>query len=123
MVAKPVTGHTLQRLGLQDLTAGLVLKLIVLAQEVVAEGALEDAATVFPDVALALDARGVLQWTRAGVGRQALPSVAHPGLAVVADGTHHAESRGELPRVLDNAVAGLHHTLHFTTLGADRQTL
>lgn len=42
---------------------------------------------MFPDVALALDARGVLQWTRAGVGRQALPSVAHPGLAIVADGT------------------------------------
>lgn len=119
-MAKPVTRHTLQRLSLQDLTAGLVLKLVVLAQEIVAEGALEDAATVFPDVALALDARGVLQWTRASVGRQALPSMAHPGLAVVADGTHHAESSGELPWVLDNTVAGLHHALHFTALGAHR---
>lgn len=118
MMAKSIAGHTLQCLCFQDLTARLVLKLIVFTQVVVAKGTLEDAATVFPDIALALNACRILQGARAGVRRQALSSMAHPGLTVVANGTHHGESRGELSGVLDHTVAGLHHALHFTALGA-----
>lgn len=116
-MAKSIAGHTLECVRFQDLTARLVLKLVVFTQVVVAEGALEDAATVFPDVALALNARRILQGARASVRRQALSSMAHPGLTVVANGTHHCEPRGELSGVLDHTVAGLHHTLHFTALG------
>ena len=67
------------------LTAGLVLELIVLACVIVAEAALEDAATMLPHASLALYALGVAACTGAGVALQALPPVAHPCLATQRD--------------------------------------
>lgn len=84
-----------------------MLELIVLAQESVAEGALEDAPTVLPDTAFALQAGRILQRTRAGVVLETLASVANPSLAEVADGAHHSEARGVDARMFDHAVAGL----------------
>ena len=49
-------------LHLAYLTRRLVLKLVVLAEVVVAERALEAPAAVVPHAALALDAHGGLEW-------------------------------------------------------------
>lgn len=49
--------------------------------------------------------------------------MAHPSLAVVTYGSNHAESCCELARVLHNAVAGLHHALHFPAFCTDWQAL
>lgn len=123
VMTKPVAGHTFESLSLQNLAARLVFKLVIFTEEAVAEGALEDAAPVFPDIAFALYARGLLQWTRAGMGGKALPPMAHPGFTVVAYGANHAQSCCELARVLHNAVAGLHHALHFSAFCTDWQAL
>jgi hypothetical protein len=57
-----------------------MLELVVFAGVIVAEAALEDAAPVVPDAALALDALGIATGAGAGMALQALPTVAHPGL-------------------------------------------
>lgn len=49
--------------------------------------------------------------------------MAHPSFAVVTYGSNHAESCCELARVLHNAVAGLHHALHFPAFCTDWQAL
>ena len=80
---------TLEVLSLDHLTAGLVLELVVLAEELEAEAAGEDTTAVFPDSSLTLDTLGVPEGTVAGVVLQALLAVANPGLAEVTDSTHH----------------------------------
>jgi len=100
-----------------------VLELVVLAQESVAEGALEDAAAVLPDTAFALQADSILQRTRAGVVLEALASVADPGLAEVADGSDHAQSSGVDSGMLHHTVSRLQHALDLSTLSANRQSL
>ena len=69
-----------------------MLELIVFAEEVFAEAALEDAAAKIPDSALAFGADHVHQRTRASVSLQTLPTVADEGLAKVADRTHHTHA-------------------------------
>lgn len=96
MVTKTIAGDTLECLGFQDLATGLMLKLVIFTKEAVAEGALENATSMLPHVALTFYARGVLEWTSAGVRGQALPPMAHPCFAVVAYGTNHAQSSCEL---------------------------
>ena len=83
---------TLEVLRLDHLTAGLVLELVVLAEELEAEAAGEDPAAVIPDAALTLDALGVPEDTVAGVVLQTLLAVADPGLAVVTDSSNHLRS-------------------------------
>ena len=60
VLAVLVSGLALQGLGLDDLTGGLVLELVVLAEVRVAERADEDPASVLPHAAVALDADGQL---------------------------------------------------------------
>lgn len=54
---------------------------------------------------------------------EALAAVAHPGLAEVADGAHHAQPRGVHAGVPHHAVARLQHALHLAALRARRQPL
>ena len=58
---------TLERLGLDDLTGGLVLELVVLAEMRVAERADEDPPAVIPDSTLALDADSGLEDEQLGL--------------------------------------------------------
>ena len=69
-----------------------MLELVVLAEVVAAEGALEYPPAVVPHAALALDAHGVPQRACAGVRGQALLPVADPRLAEVAHGAHHGQT-------------------------------
>ena len=69
-----------------------MLELIVFAEEVFAEAALEDAAAKIPDAALAFGADHVRQRTRASVSLQTLPTVTNERLAKVADRTHHTHA-------------------------------
>lgn len=110
-------------LRLEHLARGLVLELVVLAEEAAAEAAAEHAAAVLPHAALALEARRVGQRAGAGVRGEALAPVAHPRLAVVADGADHAEPRRVHARVAHHAVARLQHALHLAAVRARRQPL
>lgn len=78
---------TFKALSFQSLTTGLMLKLIVLTEVTVAEGALENPAPVFPHSSLALHAHGIRQRTGAGMCRQALATVTHPPFTEVTDCT------------------------------------
>lgn len=62
-----------------------MLKLVVLTDEAVTEGALEHPPPVIPHPSVALDAGGVGQRTGAGVSREALPTVADPSLTEITD--------------------------------------
>lgn len=110
-------------LRLQHLARRLVLELIVLAQERLTEAAPEYPAAVLPDAALAFHAGRLLQRTRARMRLQALAAVAHPRLAMVAHGAHHAHAGGEDARMPDDAVARLQHALDLAALRANRQPL
>lgn len=92
MVTKTIAGDTFQCLGFQDLATGLVLKLVILTKEAIAERALENAASVLPHVALTFYARGILEWTSTGMRSQALPAMAHPCFTEVTYSTNHAKS-------------------------------
>lgn len=90
MVTEAIAGDTLECLGFQDLATGLVFKLVILTKEAIAEGALENTASMLPHIALTFYARGILKWTSAGVCGQTLPTVAYPRFTVVAYGPNHA---------------------------------
>ena len=87
--------HTFQVFGLELLTAGLVLKLIILTDKVVAEGALEYPTTMIPHPSVALDAGGIGQRARAGVSGETLAAMTHPSLTEVTDGTLEGERERE----------------------------
>ena len=89
VLAVSVAALALEVLRLHHLAAGLVLELVVLAEELEAEAAGEDTTAVFPDSPLTLDTLGVPEGTVAGVVLQALLAMANPGLAEVTDSTHH----------------------------------
>ena len=119
----PVATQALQVLLLHDLTAGLVLELVILTQELKAEAAGKAPAPVFPDTPLTLDTLGILESAGTGVALEALPAVAHPGLAEVTDGPHHLHPNGVGAGMLDDAVSALHHALLLTALCAHWQSL
>lgn len=96
MVTKTIARDTFECLSFQDLATSLVLKLIILAKEAIAEGALENAASMLPHIPLTFNTRGILKWTSAGMCGQALPAMADPCFTEVTDGTNHAESSCEL---------------------------
>jgi len=101
-----------------------MLKLIVLAQETIAKGALEDTSTMLPDTAFTLQANGILQRTGAGVRGKTLAAVAHPCLAEVANGANHSwKSSGIHARMFDHTVASLEHAFDLATLCTNGQTL
>jgi len=100
-----------------------MLELIVFAEEVFAEAALEDAAAKIPDAALAFGADHVRQRTRASVSLQTLPTVANERLAKVADRTHHTHACDEGGGMLDDAISSFGHALHFPALTTSREPL
>lgn len=100
-----------------------MLKLVILAQEIVAETTLVHPTTMVPNGAFTLHADGIHQGACTGVRLKALPAVADPRLAVITDGTDHLQTGGEHSGVLDHAVTRFQHTLLLATLGADRQAL
>ena len=101
-----VAALALEVLGLHHLAAGLVLELVVLAEELEAEAAGEDATSVFPDSTLTLDTLGVTEDTAAGVALETLLTVTDPGLAVVTDSSDHLDNKESVKRTL--------HTSHFS---------
>lgn len=107
VLSQPVARLALVRFRLQHLAGRLVLELIVLAQEVVAEAALVHAATVIPNATFTFDANGIHQRTDAGMRLKALAPVADPGLTVVTDGPNHLQSGGVHSRMLHDAISGL----------------
>lgn len=123
VLSQTITGLTFEILRLQYLARRLMLKLIVLAQEAVAERALEYPPAMIPDASLALLTNGIRQRADAGVRGQATSPVAHPGLAVVAYGPHHSQPRGEDPGMPHHAVARLQHALDLAAVRAHRQPL
>ena len=68
----------------------LMFELIIFAEEVFTETALESSSAEIPDSALAFGANYVRQHTSAGVSLEALPSVTNERLAEVTNGAHHA---------------------------------
>ena len=78
VLAVSVAALALEVLRLHHLAAGLVLELVVLAEELEAEAAGEDTTAVFPDSSLTLDTLGVPEDTAAGVALQTLLAVTHP---------------------------------------------
>lgn len=110
-------------LRFEHLTAGLVLKLVILAQERQAEAALEDAATVRPDISLALNAHGILEGTRTSVRLQAFSSVANPRLAKVTNSADHTEAGDKGAGMLDDTIAALCHALYLAALCANWKLL
>ena len=86
--------RTFQVLSLELLTAGLVLKLIILTDKAVTEGALEHPTAMIPHSSVALDAGGIGQRARAGVSGETLAAMTHPSLTEVTDGTLEGEREG-----------------------------
>lgn len=104
VLPQSVAGSTFVSLCLQDLATGLVLKLVILTQEVVAEGATVYPSPMVPYTAFTLDTVGIHERTCASVGTEALSPVAHPGLTEVTHCPHHAHPRSVDPWVLDDTV-------------------
>lgn len=104
MLSKFITGNTFERFCLKNLAACLVLKLIILAQEVLTEGTAEDSPSMIPDTAVTLNAVGISQRTRTRVSAQTFPTMAHPSFTEVAHCTHHAHSSAVDPRMFDDTV-------------------
>jgi len=123
VLAVTVAALALEVFCLYDLTTGLVLKLVILTQEVETEAAQEYSATVVPDASLTLNADGVAADAGASVRLEALPAVAHPGLTKITDSANHLHPGGVLAWMLDDAVAAAHHALLLPTLGTGRQAL
>ncbi len=78
---------TLEIFRVYFLTAGLMLKLIVLAESIVTEGAIEHSPSVFPHCTLTFNTHWVGEWTDTCVGGQASSTVAHPRFTEVTNGT------------------------------------
>lgn len=123
VLTQAIARETLEVLRLQDLARGLVLKLVVFAEECIAEAAPEHPPSVIPNATFAFHANGVLEWTGARMHLQALAAVTYPGLAKVADGSNHPQAGLEDSSMLNEAVPGLQHALDLATLGADGQPL
>jgi hypothetical protein len=83
----PGQWHTFQVLSLELLAAGLVLKLVVLTDKAVTEGAFEHPSPMIPHPSVTLNARGVRQRACAGVTGETLTTMTHPSLTEVTDGT------------------------------------
>ena len=84
---------TLEIFPFQLLAAGLMLKLVILTQEAVTEGALEDPPPMVPHTPVALQAVGVGQRACAGMGGQAATAVTHPSFTKVTYGTLHRKKK------------------------------
>lgn len=93
-LAQLVTRHTLVRLQIQSLTAGLMLELVVLTQMPIAERTEINSTTVIPHSSLAFRAFCVLQRAFAAMGGYTVGSVAYPRLAVVTNGADHGHASG-----------------------------
>ena len=64
-----------------------MLKLVILTDKAVTEGALEHPTAMIPHPSVALDAGGVSQRARAGMSGETLSAMTHPSLTEVTDGT------------------------------------
>lgn len=104
VLPQSITGNTFVCFCLKDLAACLVLKLIILTQEVLTKRAAEDSASMIPHAALTLNAVCIRQGTRTGVSAQTFPAVAHPRFAEVTYCPHHGHSSGVDPRMLDHTI-------------------
>lgn len=99
-----------------------MFKLVVTTEVLRAESAGEHAATMLGDITVALHADGVLHRTGASVRLQACQSVAHPGLAEIADCAHHSQTGDMRRAVFYNAIT-LRNALLLAALSAHRQSL
>lgn len=68
-----------------------MLKLVVLTEETVAEGALEHTSTMVPHTPVTLDTDGVSKWTCAGVCGETLTAMTYPRLTEVTYSTLQVE--------------------------------
>lgn len=100
-----------------------MLKLIILAQVAIAERTLKYPSAVIPNTSLAFLTHGVHQRAGAGVAGEATSSMAYPGFAIVAYGSHHSQSRGEDPGMPHHAVPRLQHALDLAAMRAYGQSL
>lgn len=123
VLSELIAGLTLVRLGFQHLARGLVLELVVLAEKVIAKAALVHTAAVIPNTTFAFDTEGIHQRTGAGMRLKALPPVADPSFAMIANGSHHLQAGGVHSRMSDDTISGLEHALLLTALGTDWQAL
>lgn len=123
VLSQTVARLTFETFSLEHLAGCLMLKLIILAQETIAERTLKYPSTVIPYASLTFLTYGIHQRTDTGVCGEATSPVANPGLAVITYGSHHSQSRGEDAWMAHHAVSGLQHTLDLSTLGAHGQTL
>ena len=72
-----------------------MFKLIILADEAVAERALEDSPSVVPDSSVALNAGGIGERAGAGMGGETLTTVTDPGLTEITNGTLEDDKEGD----------------------------
>jgi len=100
-----------------------MLELVVFAQEILAEAALENAASEIPDSALALGANHVRQRTRARVSLKTLPTVTNKRLAEVTNGAYHTHACDKGGGMFDYAISSFRHALDFPALTTSRQSL
>jgi len=84
-----VAALTFQVFGFDHLTTSLMFKLIVFTQIVETKAALKYATSMIPHSSLTFNAVGISESTATSMGLKTLPAMADPGLAEVADGTHH----------------------------------
>ncbi len=66
-----------------------MLKLVILTEEAVAEGAPEDPPPVVPHTPVTLQAMGICQGTSAGMGGQAFAAMTHPPFTEITYRTLH----------------------------------
>lgn len=123
VLAMAITRLTLEGLLLQNLTGGLVLKLVILTQEVLAVVTPEDASPVAPHITLTLITNSIHEGTGAGVSLETLPPMTHPRLTEITDGAHHTQAGGEGTGMLHDTVTSLQHAFHLATLSTLRQPL
>ena len=72
-----------------------MLKLIILTDEAVTEGALEHSPTVIPHPSVTLNAGGICQRAGAGMSGEALAAMTHPSFTEVTDSTLERERERE----------------------------
>lgn len=118
-----VTTLTLQILGLDHLAAGLVLKLVVLAQELETETTREHSTSKVPNSTVTLYTLRVSEDATTRVRLEAFLPVTNPGLAKVTNGSDHLQSSCKVAWMFDDTISSLHHALLLAALGTHGQSL
>lgn len=104
MLPKPITGNTFKGLCFQNLAAGLMFKLIIFTEEIMAERTAEYSASMVPDASLTLNTLCISKRADTSMATEAFPAMANPSFTEITDGSHHGKACAVHTSMFDDTV-------------------